>query len=634
MGKSSIRKHTISEHKVKGSSSDTTPGHLEDKVDNTNLEVSNNKIQVKSGSGLEDAVTKKHTEGKLKTKVGDTVGYLDEKIDGFTLKESNNKLKIADRVEMNTMLNAFRVAINGSLSQMNMVDGVVDEFEDESGIARWDLLDEDCADISDWTDGDVDTAVSEVSPVGQFRFDTNLGADPDAYAKRSRDIGEYPDTFTVEVKVFHDAIGTRANTDYFVVSCRRLDEYFYAKFSSDGLTIVDTQSGETEVGTDLVKHGGSAEWQTWRFLIDLTGIPGVGICDVYLKDSTHDWEKVGTAIPCSYASATTDGEIWLFQMGYATDNMVTHVDYIKIATGLHFPATISENEDYDSTNDLYSPTRQETIYEENTVGNSGRSINGAPGTSEELAQSFQVSSGNIICTKISLVLRSFGTPADNTILRIETDNAGEPSGTLVDANATKTLSSASLPTGYSWFDFVFDNSFTLTQSTIYWIRLSRSGARDITNRIGLYYRWDGGDVYTDGNFEELTSSVWGNVVNADSDTTFKVYGEGDTNNMTLISNSESAEVDPDTARIVLFEEDVDSITINTDLKAYVSKDGGSTWAEVTLSDEGDYENNKRILTAIVDLTASGIGSGTNMEFKITTHNNKDLKLHGIGLLWD
>jgi len=38
--------------------------------------------------------------------------------------------KVNDRV----MVNAFRIAVNGSLSRFNMIDGVSDEYEDESGI--------------------------------------------------------------------------------------------------------------------------------------------------------------------------------------------------------------------------------------------------------------------------------------------------------------------------------------------------------------------------------------------------------------------------------------------------------------------------------------------------------------------
>jgi hypothetical protein len=102
--------------------------------------------------------------------------------------------------------------------------------------------------------------------------------------------------------------------------------------------------------------------------------------------------------------------------------------------------------------------------------------------------------------------------------------------------------------------------------------------------------------------------------------------------MTLISEPQTAEVEPKTARIVLFEEDVDAVTLNTDLKAYVSRDDGTTWTQITLADEGDYGSGKRILTGQVGITAQP--SGTDMRYKIETDNDKELKLHGVALTWD
>lgn len=105
-------------------------------------------------------------------------------------------------------------------------------------------------------------------------------------------------------------------------------------------------------------------------------------------------------------------------------------------------------------------------------------------------------------------------------------------------------------------------------------------------------------------------------------------------NMTLISNTgQTASIQPSQARIVLFEEDVDSITLNTDLLAYVSRDNAATWTQATLEDYGTFEGDKRILAALVDFT-SGVGEGTQMEYKVVTANTKDLKIHGAGLSWD
>jgi hypothetical protein len=102
-------------------------------------------------------------------------------------------------------------------------------------------------------------------------------------------------------------------------------------------------------------------------------------------------------------------------------------------------------------------------------------------------------------------------------------------------------------------------------------------------------------------------------------------------NMTLISNAQVAESVPTSARIVLFEEDVDSITLNTDLKAYVSRDNGATYSQVTLVNEGYYATSKNILAGLVDISAQP--SGDDIKYKIETLNNKNLKIHGTGINW-
>ena len=202
----------------------------------------------------------------------------------------------------------------------------------------WDLLDEDCSGIGDWTDDDKGVGVSEVDPAGQFRFDTNAGAASNDYASRYRDIGSCPNTFTVEIKLYHDTLGVHGS-DYFGVAYSQADESLEMSFNTGGLFIYDNDAGNTEVGTDLVKYGGSAEWQTWRILVTFTGTTGDGTCDVYLDDSTHNWEKVGTAIPCSYEYSYATNRFRIRNFGNNIDDMVTHVDYIKIYDGLITPVS-------------------------------------------------------------------------------------------------------------------------------------------------------------------------------------------------------------------------------------------------------------------------------------------------------
>jgi len=106
---------------------------------------------------------------------------------------------------------------------------------------------------------------------------------------------------------------------------------------------------------------------------------------------------------------------------------------------------------------------------------------------------------------------------------------------------------------------------------------------------------------------------------------------GAKNDMTLISNGFTAEATPAEIRIVLFEEDVDSLELNTDLKAWVSRDGGTTWTQITMVDEGDYESSKRILAG--SISVSGQPSGVAVKYKVTTHNNRNMKFHGASLGW-
>jgi len=85
--------------------------------------------------------------------------------------------------------------------------------------------------------------------------------------------------------------------------------------------------------------------------------------------------------------------------------------------------------------------------------------------------------------------------------------------------------------------------------------------------------------------------------------------------------------------IMLIENSSGTATINTDIKGYVTADGGSNWTEGTLVDEGSWGTNKKIY-AFHDATVT---SGTDMRYKITTHNqssgSKETKIHATSLGW-
>ena len=108
-------------------------------------------------------------------------------------------------------------------------------------------------------------------------------------------------------------------------------------------------------------------------------------------------------------------------------------------------------------------------------------------------------------------------------------------------------------------------------------------------------------------------------------------------NLTLQSVATTAESAPTTADLVMLIEDNEgTATVNTDIKAKVSRDGSAFSGYVTLVDEGDWGTDKRILVAR-NIDISGIASGTAMKYKIETFNqsagSKETRIHATSLAW-
>ena len=105
--------------------------------------------------------------------------------------------------------------------------------------------------------------------------------------------------------------------------------------------------------------------------------------------------------------------------------------------------------------------------------------------------------------------------------------------------------------------------------------------------------------------------------------------------MTLVSNATTAEAVPTNGDLVMtYTNNVGTATINTDLKAYVSRDNGTTYTQATLADQGD-TGGHTILTAN-GLDISGQPSGTSMRWKIETLNQSATKstyIQAVSLGW-
>ena len=108
------------------------------------------------------------------------------------------------------------------------------------------------------------------------------------------------------------------------------------------------------------------------------------------------------------------------------------------------------------------------------------------------------------------------------------------------------------------------------------------------------------------------------------------------NNMTLISNSTTA-VDgaPTTGDLVItYTDGAGTATVNTDIKAYISRDGSAYTSAVTLVSQGTTGGHTILTANGVDL--SGIATGTSMRWKIETLNQavgKQTRIQAVSLGW-
>jgi hypothetical protein len=117
-----------------------------------------------------------------------------------------------------------------------------------------------------------------------------------------------------------------------------------------------------------------------------------------------------------------------------------------------------------------------------------------------------------------------------------------------------------------------------------------------------------------------------------ADDTFQTGGA----NLTLLSAAYTAEAAPTTVRIVMDEyTSTGSSTLNTDIKAYASRDSGTTYTQITLADLATIETNHRLLSGSVDI--SGQPSGVAMKYKIETLNqgegSKVTRVYGASMAW-
>ena len=106
-------------------------------------------------------------------------------------------------------------------------------------------------------------------------------------------------------------------------------------------------------------------------------------------------------------------------------------------------------------------------------------------------------------------------------------------------------------------------------------------------------------------------------------------------NMTLISTSTEAEATPTKGDLVMtYTNGTGTATLNTDLKAYASRDDGTTWTQLTLESQGS--TGSHFIVSSHDVDISSQPSDKTMRYKIETLNQgltKETRIQAVSLGW-
>jgi len=654
---------------------------------------------------------------------GDLIVY-----DGVSFNPADTNAQMRKNSD-NISLNAFRTAINGSLNQFGMVDGIIDEYQDELGVnnPKTKLL-------LNFEDADQAISTTDESPLvhsitfngdaqvdtAQFKFGTasclfDGTGDYLSIPNTSTPfdvMGSLSDSWTVEMFVrFTNA--TASTTEHMIahslgspvnrwsMSRNSNENIIFQTFSNNvkafsasgniisNITIADTNFHHVafiKVGTDcgLYIDGIQTAYDIHTVAFTVANDLLIG---------AFDFGTIGSFFPGHLDSVRINNS-----NTFSASPVVGLTDTITVPTSAHVVTDKSINISYNSTDDFFSPSGDSITVspfahmalENNTDDGSGANavtdigtptFTSATGASQptlnnaltldgstdalnldalqsditsdttgSIALWFNtdtISSGKVIC--------SFGdTSANGDYIQIAISGDGRLSAICVLPGVTQWFSrnNAIFLSASTWFHVVIvqdgvspkvyldsidvTNLLTTTDTTLWMAGIpladnGRLGCQSINN--------NGNATFFDGQIDDfryyqniaLTQAQVDLLYNSGSGTEAD-QPKGTRDNMTLQSNSFPAQAQADNARIMLLQEDVDSIILNTDLIASVSRDGGTTFSPITLVNEGEYETGRNLISASVDI--SGQPSGTEMVYKLETANNKDLKIHGSGLSWN
>ncbi|HWM81638.1 MAG TPA: discoidin domain-containing protein, partial [Pseudolabrys sp.] len=124
----------------------------------------------------------------------------------------------------------------------------------------------------------------------------------------------------------------------------------------------------------------------------------------------------------------------------------------------------------------------------------------------------------------------------------------------------------------------------------------------------------------------VTATQNGNIIICGK---LQLFPAGTTDNLTVASATLAAAASPASAKLVAQYNPADDITLGTDLMFDVSRDGGTTWSAVTMTDR--FTSPSPVAEGDADLSGQPVGS--DMKWRVRSANAKAFELHGVALSW-
>lgn len=144
-------------------------------------------------------------------------------------------------------------------------------------------------------------------------------------------------------------------------------------------------------------------------------------------------------------------------------------------------------------------------------------------STKKLAQIFKTIDSITVDSATIRIKSNNATGTDDVTVRIETLNDdNEPSGTLIDANATGTITGTDISDSYQDLDVEFTDEFVLSANTQYALVISQPATTDDDNIESIDYDEDENPRYTDGDHLYYDGSDWDDT-NKDNSLIFAIH---------------------------------------------------------------------------------------------------------------